>query len=369
MFKASTAKSPSKDGHAAAETATGSSSGNVTSATTVFYWGSTSSSTPTYGLWVKSFDNFYSGVLKTALHEIGHTMGLDDASNNAPAGYSVMNGVQGTNDGNNNVASDVSNCDDKAIRSNQKYFQNTVCSPYGNSPRCGFVPASQGCPCGAATETPPPGTQSPGPNFIWCCTIGSSPIVVDVDGNGFNLTDSQGGVFFDLNHDLVAERLSWTSSGSDDAWLVLDRDRNGVVDDGTELFGNLTPQPLSEEPNGFLALAVYDTEDLGGNEDGTIDTRDLVWRWLRLWQDLNHDGISQPSELHTCDSLGVSRFDLDFHESRRTDRYGNRFRYRAKIWDNTEIRVRAGGLGMCSCRSTNKALMRSPSNVGALHAR
>lgn len=170
-----------------------------------------------------------------------------------------------------------------------------------------------------------------------CCQPQSvSPIIVDVDGSGFRLSSAANGVWFDFFDAGTRMKISWTARNSTNAFLVLDRNGNGRIDNGKELFGNMTPQPSSPDANGFLALAEYDKPANGGNRDGVINRYDAIFDSLRLWQDLNHNGSSESSESRTLSQIGLKTLELDYKESRRSDQYGNQFRYRAKVKDTRD---------------------------------
>lgn len=166
-------------------------------------------------------------------------------------------------------------------------------------------------------------------------TCTPSPIVLDLDGRGFRFTGMERTVLFDIDADGFLERVTWTDRGSE-GFLGLDRDGNGSLDHGGELFGNFTTlADGSTAPHGYVALAEYDQPAHGGNANGAIDPGDAVFGQLEVWFDWSHDGLYQAGEAATLDELGVQSIELSYIENRRRDRHGNLLRYNGKAWGDS----------------------------------
>ncbi|HYC60388.1 MAG TPA: hypothetical protein VEK79_12565 [Thermoanaerobaculia bacterium] len=176
------------------------------------------------------------------------------------------------------------------------------------------------------TDPRPPTTDPP------TCTDGSNPancytpIVLSLRGR-YRMTSAAEGVLFDIDSDGTAEQIAWTDPNSDVGFLALDRNNNGTIDSGAELFGNSTALTNGGAAlNGFEALA-----DLDSNHDGRIDAADPSWQQLLLWLDTNHDGASTAAELVPIPSSEVSAISTDYQLTGRKDHYGNEFRYKGEF--------------------------------------
>ena len=111
-----------------------------------------------------------------------------------------------------------------------------------------------------------------------------SPLVVDLDGDGVETVTAEGGVYFDHDANGFKENSGWV--GQDDGILVRDINGNGIIDNGTELFGNNSVLSSGEKAvNGFEAL-----KDLDDNNDGIFDRNDKAWNEVKIWQDKNFNG-------------------------------------------------------------------------------
>ena len=132
--------------------------------------------------------------------------------------------------------------------------------------------------------------------FSWAmkAVFAVDPLIFDIAGDGFQIIDKSEGVYFDKDNNGYSERIDWTVR---DSFLVLDLNKNGKIDNGSELFGDTT-YLLGEDKkyaeNGFEALIQYDE-----NKDGLITSDDSVFASLRLWLDADGDGISTEEELTT----------------------------------------------------------------------
>jgi hypothetical protein len=152
-----------------------------------------------------------------------------------------------------------------------------------------------------------------------------SPIVIDLARDGVKLGKPGVGVLFDVNADGVRDHVQWVRPGGDEGFLAMDRSGNGLVDDGAELFGVGTPLVLDgrNAPNGFVGLAQYDLRELGGNDDGLITDADAIWPQLRIWLDVNADGVSTANEMRSLRSYGITALEIIPKIRKRMDEAGN----------------------------------------------
>ena len=127
------------------------------------------------------------------------------------------------------------------------------------------------------------------------------PIVLDLDHNGFAFTSQADGVQFDINGDGAKDQVAWTNGH--DGFLAFDVNGNGKIDNGNELF---TPSFAGGHfADGMAALASLDS-----NHDGIIDSADQDFSKLLVWQDVNHNGVSDAGELKGLAELGILSIDL-----------------------------------------------------------
>ena len=156
------------------------------------------------------------------------------------------------------------------------------------------------------------------------CEAQYSPLVMDLSGNGFDFIGPETGVSFDIDDSGSPIPTGWIYS-KDDALLVRDINANRKIDSGAELFGNATRVSSGQRAiNGFEALRVLDSD-----ANGFITSKDKAWTELKLWIDVNHDGVSQQRELMSLDRVGIESISLAYASVMEVDQFGNQTRERS----------------------------------------
>jgi Ca2+-binding RTX toxin-like protein len=176
-----------------------------------------------------------------------------------------------------------------------------------------------------------------------------SPLVLDLGGDGIQTLSQDAGVYFDHDNNGLAEKTGWI--GANEGLLVLDRNQDGIVNNGSELFGNNTKLfDGTFALNAYQALAEYDE-----NSDGVISNLDSIFSELRVWQDLNSDGISQLNELLSLDSVGIESLNTDYQSTTINDGNGNTIKQTslASMVDDTTIQTADIWFGVNKTQTVN----------------
>jgi hypothetical protein len=193
-----------------------------------------------------------------------------------------------------------------------------------------------------APPPPPPPNPDPGPGgCIDNCDggienaagAGSDPLLINLSGP-YKLSGLDDPVVFDINAIGQARTTGWTARSSDAAFLALDRNGNGRIDDSSELLGNATPLVGGGRAhNGFEALAQYDL-----NGDGVIDSSDAIWNNLLLWVDANHNGVTDAGELRSIRASSITAIETRHHWTGRHDQFGNRFGFEGQLHEGNRTK-------------------------------
>ena len=155
------------------------------------------------------------------------------------------------------------------------------------------------------------------------------PIIIDLNKNGITSTKLNNTIYFDHDNNNFKEASSWIDKG--DAFLALDKNNNGLIDNGNELFGNHTISNTrfkytnNKATNGYEALKTYDL-----NGDNVIDSKDEIYDKLVLWKDSNQNAITDKGELIKLKDSGIVSIDLNY-KNINTDEKGNTIKQSSTI--------------------------------------
>ncbi len=238
----------------------------------------------------------------TVAHELGHLLGLTDQREASCNGF-IMNQVAMTRTG---------DYIDRRVRSEEC----DLVARTNQTPQEQIEDQCQADPTCARCNPP---------------DFGCSPLLIDLDDVGFELTAPLNGVSFDIDADGVLDQIAWTRAGRLDGFLAFDRNGNGTIDDGSELFGDSTLLPNgSRARNGFEALFAFDSFD--GNQNGFIDPGDPIFTELSVWVDMDHDGRVGTDELRSLRALKIAALSLEYRALVVADQHRNQLVFWGQVY-------------------------------------